>query len=76
MSKLRCGLWISVCPSNLSRTSSLVVAMYGFSGSPWSIPNMVMYLVGGAVMEEVESNVTGVDPITLDTRNRARCSHS
>jgi hypothetical protein len=43
------------------------MAMYGFSGSPWSIPNVVIYLVGGAVMEEVESNVTGVDPIMLDT---------
>ena len=42
--------------------------MYGFSGSPWSIPNVVMYLVGSAVMKEVESNVTGVDPIMLDTR--------
>jgi hypothetical protein len=31
------------------------------------MPNVVMYLVGGAVVEEVESNVTGVDPITLDT---------
>ena len=42
------------------------MAMYGFSGSPWSIPNVVMYLVGGAVMKEVESNVTGVNLITLD----------
>ena len=31
------------------------------------MPNVVMYLVGGAVIKEVESNVTGVDPITLDT---------
>jgi hypothetical protein len=52
------------------------VAMYGFSGSPWSMPNVVMYLVGGAMMEEVESNVTGVDPIMLDTVNRARCGCS
>jgi hypothetical protein len=27
-------------------------------------------------MEEVESNVTGIDLITLDTMNRARCGHS
>jgi hypothetical protein len=46
------------------------MVIYGFSGSPWSIPNVVMYLVGGAVMEEVESNVTGIDPITLDTRTK------
>jgi hypothetical protein len=32
------------------------------------MPNVVIYLVGGAVIKEVESNVTGVDPITLDTR--------
>ena len=56
--------------------SSLVVVIYGFFGSPWSMPNVVMYLVDGAVMEEVESNVTGTDPIMLDTMNRARCGRS
>jgi hypothetical protein len=57
--------WFKEGQVRLSKVKQLDFLLM-FSGNPCSMPNVVMYTLGGAMMKEVESNVTGVDPITLD----------